>query len=139
VTFGAPVLNALSPYTKGTSQTVTCPAVSGAKRSNPGRHFGFRQRLFANRKHADRDLYRALQWFAFLLPAPPRRTEDRALRATAISFPPPKTTAIPIVAITAPANGATTNQTTVNVQGTASDAISGVASVLVNGVAVSDG
>ncbi|MBU6302827.1 MAG: sulfatase-like hydrolase/transferase [Verrucomicrobia bacterium] len=136
VTFGAPVLNPLPAFTKGTSQTVTWPAVAGAN-------------AYTIQRSATSDFSPVLSSQTVNTPSATFTglTNGQAChyRATAtdgtsvsgysniVSSTPDAQN--PVVTLTAPANGITTSQTTVNVQGTASDSLSGVVSVMVNGVA----
>ncbi|MGB8168341.1 MAG: sulfatase-like hydrolase/transferase, partial [Chthoniobacteraceae bacterium] len=136
VTFGAPVLNALPTYTKGTAQTVTWPTVAGAN-------------SYTIQRAATSD-------FASILSSQTVSTPTATFtgltsgsiyyyRATATdgvstsdfsnSVSSTQDAGNPVVAITSPADGATVTTSTVVVQGTATDAISGIAAVSVNGVA----
>jgi len=136
VTFGAPVLNALPTSTKGTSQTVTWPPLAGAtgytiqRSSSPAfasiassQTVTTPSATFTSLTSGQTSYYRATATDG---------TSTSGFSNVVYSTP---DTGNPVVTITTPANGTVTNQATINVQGTASDAISGVGSVRVNGVA----
>lgn len=135
VTFGAPALNAMTAYTKGTSATVTWSAVSGAT-------------SYTIQRSATSD-------FATVLSSQTVTTTSATFagltsgsiyhyRATATdgSSTSPFSNTVsstqdatpPAVTITSPANNTVTGLNTVNVQGTATDTISPVTGVVVNGV-----
>ena len=136
VTFGAPVLNALPTYTKGTSQTVTWPAVAGAT-------------SYTVQRAATSDFASILSSQSVSTPTATftgltsgsiyyyRATATDGVTTSGFSNTVSSTqdAGNPVVAITSPANGATVTTSTVVVQGTATDAISGIAAVTVNGVA----
>ena len=136
VVVGSPVLATLPAYTKGSSQTVTWTAITNATSymAQVATDVNFTtiiaSQAFSTTKATFSGLTNGAQyWF--------RASATDGITTSAYSNAVTSTqdAAIPVVAITAPVNGSTSNQITLNVQGTSSDALSGVASVAVNGVA----
>lgn len=136
VTFGAPVLNALPTFTKGTSQTVTWPAVAGANSYTIQRATAsdFSTGLSSQSVSLPTATFTGLNsgtlYFYRATTTGSATTSDYSNTVSST-----QDAGNPVVAITAPIHGATVTTTTVNVQGTAADAISAVAAVTVNGIA----
>ncbi|NBV86824.1 MAG: hypothetical protein EBS01_11340, partial [Verrucomicrobia bacterium] len=131
----APPSLSLPAYSKGSAVTLTWPAVSSAT--------GYTAQLSANADFSSIVSSKASSTptatFTGLSSATTyycRATATDGTNVSAFSGTVSTTmdAAAPVVSITSPVSGASTSQTSVVVQGTASDTISGVASVVVNGI-----
>jgi len=136
VVVGSPVLATLPAYTKGTSQTISWATVTNAINYTvqAATDVNFTNIIASQTGSTTSVTFSSLAsgtqyWF--------RATATDGVTTSAYSNGVTSTqdAVSPIVAITTPVDGASTNQTTVNVQGTSADALSGVATVVVNGVA----
>lgn len=136
VVVGSPALNTLPAYTTGTTRTISWPAVTNATSYTvqAATDVNFSSILSSQTVSTTSVTFSGLTsgtqyWY--------RATATDGVTTSSYSSIVTSTqdAVNPAVAITTPANGATSSQTTVNVQGTASDAPSGIASVMVNGVA----
>ena len=136
VVVGSPVLTALPAYTKGTSQTINWSAITNATSYTvqAATDVNFSSIIASQSVSITSVTFNSLTsgtqyWF--------RATATDGITTSAYSNTVTSTqdAVNPVVAITTPADGATSSQTTVNVQGTSADALSGIASVIVNGVA----
>jgi phosphodiesterase/alkaline phosphatase D-like protein len=136
VVVGSPVLAALPAYTKGTSQTISWSAITHATSYTvqAATDLNFANIISSQTVTTTSATFSGLSsgmqyWFRA------SATDGATTSAYSLVVTSTQDNVNPVVAITSPSDGATSNQTTLNVQGTSSDALSGVSSVLVNGVA----
>jgi arylsulfatase A-like enzyme len=136
VVVGNPVLSALTAYTQGTSQTVSWSAITNATSYTvqAATDVNFASIVSSQTVSTTSATFNGLvsgtqYWFRA------SATDGVTTSAYSTAVTSTQDAVNPAVAITTPSDGATSSQTTVNVQGTASDALSGIAAVSVNGVA----
>jgi arylsulfatase A-like enzyme len=136
VVVGSPALTTLPAYTKGTSQMISWNVITNATSYTvqAATDVNFTTIIASQSVSTTTATFGSLTsgaqyWF--------RATATDGITTSAYSNAVTSTqdAVNPVVAITTPADGATSSQTVVNVQGTSADALSGIASVIVNGVA----
>ena len=136
VIFGAPTLNALPAYTKGTSQTVTWPVVAGATSYTVQRSAtsDFASVLASQTVSSPTATFTGLtsgaQYFYRANATDGVNTSGYSNTVSSLAD-----ASTPVVVITSPANNTITALTSINVQGTATDTVSPITGVVVNGVA----
>lgn len=136
VSFGVPVLNSLPTFTKGTSQTLTWPAVPGASSYTIQRATAadFSTGLSSQSVNTPTATFAGLtSGVLYFYRATATNGTATSVYSNTVSST--QDAGTPLVAITAPTNGATVTTTHINVQGTATDTVSAIAAVTVNGVA----
>jgi arylsulfatase A-like enzyme len=136
VVVGSPALTALPAYTKGTSQTINWSAITNATSYTvqAATDVNFSTIIASQTVSTTSATFSSLTsgtqyWFRA------SATDGITTSAYSTAVTSIQDAVNPVVALTTPVDGATSSQTTVNVQGTSSDALSGIASVIVNGIA----
>jgi arylsulfatase A-like enzyme len=135
VTFGAPTLNAMASYTKGTSATVTWSAISGATSYTIQRaatsDFAsvLSSQTVSNPTATFTGLTSGTQYFYRAT-----ATDGSSTSPFSNTVSSTQDASAPVVTITSPANNTITGLNTASVQGTSADTISPVTGVVVNGV-----
>ncbi len=135
VAVSAPVLAGVPAYTNGTSQTVTWPVVATATgyTVQASTSATFASILATQTVVMTSATFSGLtNGMTYYFRATATDSTTTSVFSNTVSTT--KDAVNPTVAITSPANGFVTTQGTINIQGTSSDALSGIASVTVDGV-----